>query len=684
MIRYDNGVNLLRKIMAHIRCNFLCDKPIASRRLLILVSLAVILFVGLFIRLSYMSHNLMHTDSYFYVLMAEALANGKTAFPHGFMEVHYYYNIGYPLLIAIAFVLFGFNTQFAIIIPVVLGTLSILLVYLIGEKIFDWRIGLLASLFLAIDPAQITFSGFAMTDTPNQFFLLMGVFFLIKQIREGKMSYAILSGLFFGYSVLVRYTSVLALSPLFLLLLSKKYDRATKKRMVCMIAASLLVFVPLNIGAMIQAKAINYNAQIVNQLYAEDHHDGYESLDIRYPFFGFKPMPNCGLDISCHLSYWSESILNLRPFIARALVSLVIPRIPGLFNDGTYVISLLGFLALFGFIISWKRKELLFPHTFFLSWALAFVGFFLFFYHTSLRYFLPIFPFIYIFSAFFLSYLLSSRDFTLLKIGALYALLSVLVIYTLFRAYDLVLLSYSNPLAKDMISKQMPFIILKILISLLSIFLSLILCLTFKSSIKGVFDRYVGGVTFAIVLIYLVFLLYGSGYVVKCGYYETAKFFSPELFRYPDNPFIEKQLAPKAFFRNATYEYISVSGRPLFVQYYTHRVSIPLYKFDPKEIEAHYPDGIMIVFDPFTFYYYSNYNKTIDNIIAGLSEMDPEKYPVYVTNTSYWNGFVPETIISLDQAPKDRIYQYVYTPELDFYNQPGLAYFLSPSIVRYC
>lgn len=86
-----------------------------------------------------------------------------------------------------------------------LGFLSILLLYLIGKKLFNREVGLLAAFFLAISPLHVRDSHYITTDIPLIFFILLAFYFLILVWQDKKLKWFILSGLFLGLGSTVRY-----------------------------------------------------------------------------------------------------------------------------------------------------------------------------------------------------------------------------------------------------------------------------------------------------------------------------------------------------------------------------------------------------------------------------------------------------------------------------------------------
>lgn len=107
-----------------------------------------------------------------------------------------------------------------------LGFLSVLLLYLIGKKLFNGEVGLLAAFFLAISPLHVRDSHYITTDIPLIFFILLSFYFLILIWQEKKLKWFILSGLFLGLGSTVRYFPIAYLAYPVALFLSFEKKKA--------------------------------------------------------------------------------------------------------------------------------------------------------------------------------------------------------------------------------------------------------------------------------------------------------------------------------------------------------------------------------------------------------------------------------------------------------------------------
>ena len=128
-------------------------------------------------------------------------------------------NIGFraPLLPYLLSFFYSLNFNFIIpfIIPI-FGALSVLLVYFLGLKLFNKKIGLYSAMLFSLTPIHVYFGGKILTDDFFIFFILLSFFSFWEGYEKGNKKYKILFGLFLSLSLLARYTT-LWIVPIFLI-----------------------------------------------------------------------------------------------------------------------------------------------------------------------------------------------------------------------------------------------------------------------------------------------------------------------------------------------------------------------------------------------------------------------------------------------------------------------------------
>lgn len=95
------------------------------------------------------------------------------------------------------------------------GIFNIVIIYFIGKKLFDSRAGLIAALFLAVDPMNVAWSFIFKPDTLMISLVLLSFLFICRLYGAAKIRKTdyVLTGLFIGLAAAAKYNAVLIIAP---------------------------------------------------------------------------------------------------------------------------------------------------------------------------------------------------------------------------------------------------------------------------------------------------------------------------------------------------------------------------------------------------------------------------------------------------------------------------------------
>lgn len=133
---------------------------------------------------------------------------------------------------------FGALTAFRIF-QAILQALGLLIIFFIGRKIFNSKVGVIAAILDALSIAEIWTANLLLTETCFKFFVLLLIFFSIYAIKEKKTRYYVLAGVAWGLATLFRPT--IATFPIIILIMWIK-EKYTIKEMIKYTAVVSLVF----------------------------------------------------------------------------------------------------------------------------------------------------------------------------------------------------------------------------------------------------------------------------------------------------------------------------------------------------------------------------------------------------------------------------------------------------------
>jgi len=115
-----------------------------------------------------------------------------------------------PLLSFLIGVLFfiWYSSISSSILVALIGAIGVLFFYLFAREIFGEKEAFLSGLFFAFIPLLVSNSRVIMTDVPSLVFLIIGAFFFVKYLKTNNSLLGLVSGLFFSFALLMRYSTV--------------------------------------------------------------------------------------------------------------------------------------------------------------------------------------------------------------------------------------------------------------------------------------------------------------------------------------------------------------------------------------------------------------------------------------------------------------------------------------------
>lgn len=333
----------------------------------------------------------------------------------------FYYNPLYPYIIGLIFALFGTNLGIVAFFQVLLGLISLLLIYFIGKEVFSEMVGLLAALMGAFYSMFILYEQVLLPESLGVLLSLLTIYPLVRFHDNPKVSYAFLAGAFMGLSVLNR-SVFLALVPFIggWILLDKgtKGGRNVRSLAVFLFAMAIII-APVTLRNYIvggDLVLITSNGGVNFFIGNSQNSDGwfhypppYQEINKRISSQNLKPsqvsrlwfheaVRSIGQD---PMGYFGLMLRKLSLFWGRWEVPnnidyLLIKRHSSIMRAPLLEFGLLAPLGLTGALLSINRKGKAFLlHLFVLVYSLSVVAFF-----VVGRFRLPVVPFLLVFGAF--------------------------------------------------------------------------------------------------------------------------------------------------------------------------------------------------------------------------------------------------------------------------------------------
>jgi hypothetical protein len=138
-------------------------------------------------------------------------------------------------------------------IPPVMGVLTVLATYKLGEIIHSRKLGVVAALFLAATPLFFRYSIYATSYSTLTFFCTVAILFLFYGIVRSNNKYWVASGVFLGFAALTSYIA-LYLAPFFIIALLYYFIKKRGAFKVNLKKAAILLITTVIIGGVWYAR----------------------------------------------------------------------------------------------------------------------------------------------------------------------------------------------------------------------------------------------------------------------------------------------------------------------------------------------------------------------------------------------------------------------------------------------
>jgi len=152
---------------------------------------------------------LVASDDIYYSYYGQLLSHGSYNLD---FSSHFGSRIGVNVLVGLGYWMFGVSELTTILFPLLLSSLSVVLIVEIGSIIFSKRAGLLAGVLLLTFPVHVHIATMLLPESIMDFWILMGVLAYLIGLKQDQWQAGVFSGLFFGIAYLSKESGFFASS----------------------------------------------------------------------------------------------------------------------------------------------------------------------------------------------------------------------------------------------------------------------------------------------------------------------------------------------------------------------------------------------------------------------------------------------------------------------------------------
>lgn len=210
-----------------------------DRALLLVVALALIVRIGYLLFYSALPDwDQLTVDNYYHHHWAVSISQGNI-----FGDTTYFRAPFYTYCLAGVYAIFGPSLWAARLLGLAIGLISVALTYVIGKRIFNRAVGILAAIVHSVYPVLVYFESELLLD--SLFALLLQVTFLwwLRWRERQRPADALITGLWLGLAAITRPTALILIAPMVVLHLASvgSFRPALGSIVRLLIGVSLLV-----------------------------------------------------------------------------------------------------------------------------------------------------------------------------------------------------------------------------------------------------------------------------------------------------------------------------------------------------------------------------------------------------------------------------------------------------------
>jgi len=118
---------------------------------------------------------------------------------------------GYPTFLGLIYLLTGHSLLMVRLMQAVVSALTVAVVYCLGKRVFNERAGRIAGVVACFYPFFIYYSGYVLTETLFIFLLALSMLLLVKTLDKTSLKLQIITGCLWGIAALTRPVALLVL-----------------------------------------------------------------------------------------------------------------------------------------------------------------------------------------------------------------------------------------------------------------------------------------------------------------------------------------------------------------------------------------------------------------------------------------------------------------------------------------
>ncbi len=206
--------------------------------------LGLALIMGTLMRLIHLNSRGFNSDEAVYAGQAAAIAGDATL--SQFFPIFRAHPLLFQFVLALVFPFTGYDRIDVVgrIVSVMMGLLTVILVYKLGKMLYGRRTGVIAALLLAVMPYHVIVTRQVLLDGPMVFFATLSLYFLARFALTQQAGWLYATSVAMGLTFLGKETSIILIAAIYVFLALSPEIRIRVRPLLLSMVCMILVMLP--------------------------------------------------------------------------------------------------------------------------------------------------------------------------------------------------------------------------------------------------------------------------------------------------------------------------------------------------------------------------------------------------------------------------------------------------------
>lgn len=258
-------------------------------------ALAAVMSIGFVLRVWNLTLIGFNSDEAVYAGQAGSIAGDSSLTP--FFPIVRAHPLLVHVLLSFPFRWFGTSDLAGRLVIALFGVATIFVVYLLGELIYNRRVGLIAAVFMALMPYHVVVSRQVLLDGPTAFFASLSMYLILKFVVSRRPMWLYGGAAVLGLTFLAKETSIILIGSIYSFFALSPAIKVRIRDMTLAVACFFITVLPFPITLVMAGRTGTGKQYLIWQLFRRSNHEWTFYPTVALPAMGLLVLLAAGVGL---------------------------------------------------------------------------------------------------------------------------------------------------------------------------------------------------------------------------------------------------------------------------------------------------------------------------------------------------------------------------------------------------